>query len=95
MILCPHRTDRYSPALIAHVLLMVGFLPPVLQAAEPLFTDEAERSGIRFTHFNGMTGDFHLPEVMGAGGALVDYDNDGDLDVYLVQGNMLDGSDFL
>ena len=71
---------------------MVGFLPPVLQAAEPLFTDEAERSGIRFTHFNGMTGDLHLPEVMGAGGALVDYDNDGDLDIFLVQGNMLDDS---
>ncbi len=31
-----------------------------------------------------------MPEIMGAGGALFDYDNDGDLDVYLIQGAMLD-----
>ncbi|MGH9768605.1 MAG: CRTAC1 family protein [Blastocatellia bacterium] len=31
-----------------------------------------------------------MPEIMGAGAALFDYDNDGDLDVYLIQGAMLD-----
>ena len=31
-----------------------------------------------------------MPEIMGAGGALFDYDGDGDLDVFLVQGTMLD-----
>jgi hypothetical protein len=31
-----------------------------------------------------------MPEVMGAGVALFDYDNDGDLDVFLVQGGRLD-----
>jgi len=33
-----------------------------------------------------------MPEIMGAGGALLDYDGDGDLDVYLIQGTMLDKS---
>jgi hypothetical protein len=39
-----------------------------------------------FSHDPGATGDYFLPEIMGSGAALVDIDNDGDLDVFLVQG---------
>ena len=54
-----------------------------------LFVDATADVGLDFTHFNGMSGERYMPENMGAGGALVDYDGDGDLDVYLVQGRML------
>src|SRR6185503_1088704 len=59
-------------------------------AAQPVFKDVAEQVGLRFQHYNGMTGKFYLPEITGSGAALLDFDNDGDLDGFLVQGNVLD-----
>jgi enediyne biosynthesis protein E4 len=53
------------------------------------FTDAAAQTGLDFVHFNGMSGRFYQTEIMAPGAALFDYDNDGDLDVYLVQGRML------
>jgi hypothetical protein len=53
------------------------------------FTERAQESGLDFVHFNGMSGRFLYPELMAPGVALFDYDNDGDLDVFIVQGRML------
>src|SRR5262245_34964774 len=60
--------------------------------AEPLFVESAAAMGLVFTHVNGATGQYYLPEMMGAGVALFDYDNDGDLDVFLVQSGAINGS---
>jgi hypothetical protein len=55
----------------------------------PLFTDRAAEAGLVFRHRNGMSGKLYTPEIMGPGVALIDYDNDGRIDVFLVQGGGL------
>jgi hypothetical protein len=50
------------------------------------FVDEAAAAGLRFRFENGRTVLCQLPETMSGGGGLLDYDGDGWLDAYAVQG---------
>jgi hypothetical protein len=52
----------------------------------PRFVDDAESSGLRFVHENGANPMKRLPETMSGGVGLLDYDLDGWLDVFAVEG---------
>jgi len=65
--------------------------PAVEAAGDAPFIDATGTSGLDFVHDCGFTGKYWLPEAMGAGGAFLDYDGDGDLDAFLVQTGSFDG----
>jgi enediyne biosynthesis protein E4 len=85
------RAVRAGPTL-AGLLAELGSVPsPVTRSpgrlsATPAFTDDAETSGLRFRFENGATPARQIPETMSGGVGLLDYDGEGWLDVYLVQG---------
>ncbi len=64
---------------------------PAVADSPPPFVERAAELGIRFEHRNGSTGAYHMAEISGSGVGLVDYDRDGDLDVYFVDSGSLPG----
>ena len=60
--------------------------------SEPWFEDVITTSNVAFEHVSGHQGDYWFPEIVTGGVGLLDYDGDGYLDVYLVQGGSLDPS---
>lgn len=57
----------------------------------PQLVDVTVETGIQFKHVHGGSGERYYVETMGSGCAFLDYDNDGDLDIYLINGAPLPG----
>lgn len=65
--------------------------PPPDQESDLLFADVTTAAGIDFHHIHGGSGQRYLPETMGAGGCVLDFDRDGWMDLYLLQSGPLPG----
>ncbi len=73
--------------------LAVGLWFLVWAAADgDFFVDVAKQSGIDFVHYNAATDEKYMVESIGSGGGFLDYDGDGDVDIYLINGSPLPGS---
>ena len=64
---------------------------PITGARSRTFVDVTATAGIQFRHQSGAFGRKYLPETMGAGGAFVDADGDGWLDVLLINSKLWPG----
>ena len=72
-------------------LLLQRLLAPPVRAAAPWFEEvPPEKTGLVWVHENAMSPDRYLPETMGPGVAFFDYDNDGWMDVFMVQSGPCD-----
>jgi enediyne biosynthesis protein E4 len=67
----------------------VSQTPNSAAAAQPRFSDVTSALGIHFQHVASHTSKKYLIESMGSGVAVLDYDNDGRLDIFAVNGAVL------
>jgi enediyne biosynthesis protein E4 len=80
--------------LIVTSFVLVGLQPqhPTIAGHSTVTFEEvsAKESGLLWVHDNAMSPERHLPETTGAGCAFFDYDNDGWMDIYLVNSGVSD-----
>jgi enediyne biosynthesis protein E4 len=72
--------------LAQHARQKAGSATPVVTFAEV----PSQASGISWVHDNAHSRERFLPETVGGGGAFFDYDNDGWMDIYLVNSGASD-----
>ena len=89
----PRASEEEFEALLDRVGSLSGVVPPPArppgpspEVITPRFVDEAGSAGLDFVHVAGRSEARHLPETMSGGVGLLDFDGDGRLDVYCVQG---------
>jgi len=77
----------------AIVMLLLHFSVNAFADSPMLLRDVTKETGITFTHTDGGSGQHYIMETVSAGLALFDYDNDGDIDIYFLNGAPLKGTE--
>jgi enediyne biosynthesis protein E4 len=89
----PVSVSGFSIAIA--LCLSVSALPDARQqsvpgtSAEVVFRDIAAAAGLGFTHVNGASREKYFAEIMGSGGLFFDFDDDGWIDIFLVDGGSI------
>ncbi len=87
------HSARVPHALMGwRLTVALAALATVPAAAEEWFRDVAAEAGVDFQHQDGRSGLKHYVETTASGGGWLDYDGDGDLDLYLLNGAATPGS---
>jgi len=73
------------------VLILGIVFCQICQGSNIIFHDVTKETGITFKHTDGSSGKRYIMETVSAGLALFDYDNDGDVDIYFLNGAPLKG----
>lgn len=83
-----------APKWYAVALTFAGAVCQAYAESPILLRDITDQTGITFTHTDGSSGQRYIVETVSAGLALFDYDNDGDIDIYFLNGGALKGTNF-
>jgi len=78
-------------ALLA--LLPASLITHAASPSSPRFRNATSSSGIQFVHTDGSSGRYYIVESVASGLGLIDFDADGDLDILLLNGRALPGTD--
>ncbi len=97
-----HPCPLFAVLAVSLLSLPTGCRPPAAETfpsnhagsgavAWGRLTDVTREAGIQFKHTNGRGGRLYFPETTGSGCAFLDFDNDGRLDLFLINGSRLPG----
>src|SRR5690242_7348670 len=87
------RWFRFIGACLLPAALSLGCHREAAETAETAptiddpvwFRDDTDKVGLTFQHEAGPIGRYFMPQIMGSGAALLDFDNDGRFDLYFIQ----------